>query len=109
MIPIRSRYHFTKAAANAFASRFFLFKGEYAKAVSYANSVFGASNVISMLSVEYDYLTYSPQEMFTAYQRATEPANLLLKETGSLWGRNYWRPFNSSKRDEIFGPDCLRS
>jgi hypothetical protein len=101
------RYHFTKAAANAFASRFFLFKGEYAKVLSYANAVFGASNVTSMLRPwNTTYLTYSPQEMFTVYQRATEPANLLLCETGSVWGRNYYTvryAMNSSKRDEIFG------
>ncbi len=81
------RYHFTKAAANAFASRFFLFKGEYAKVVSYANSVFGASNVISMLRPwNTTYLTYSPQEMFTVYQRATEPANLLLVRNRFIMG-----------------------
>jgi hypothetical protein len=100
------RYHFTKAAANAFATRFYLFKGDYAKVLSHANAVFAAGNVASMLRPwNTTYRTMTPQELFAVYQKATEPANLLLCETGSLWGRNYYTVrygMNSSVRDEIF-------
>ncbi len=34
------KYHFNIAAANAFASRFYLVKRDYAKTLSYANAVF---------------------------------------------------------------------
>lgn len=104
------RYHFTKAAANAFASRFYLFKADYPKVLSHANAVFAAGNVASMLRPwNTTYRSMTPQELFAIYQKATETANLLLCETGSVWGRNYYTVrygFNSAKRDEIF--ECER-
>ncbi|OQP60804.1 RagB/SusD family nutrient uptake outer membrane protein [Niastella populi] len=100
------RYHFTKAAANAFASRFYLFKGDFAKVLNHANAVFAAGNITSMLRPwNTTYRTMTPQELFAVYQKATETANLLLCETASLWGRNYYTVrygMNSEIRDEIF-------
>lgn len=84
------RYHFTKAAAHAFASRFYLFKREYAKVVEHASKVFPGNNVVAMLrpwNTEYRILTYN--ELWARYAKATEPANLLLVETQSVWARNY--------------------
>jgi hypothetical protein len=100
------RYHFNKAAANAFAARFYLFKRDYAKVITHANAVFG-SDIKSMLRPwNTTYRTMTPAEMFAIYQKATETANLLLCETQSLWGRNYYTvrySLNSEKRDEILG------
>ena len=100
------RYHFTKAAANAFASRFYLFKGDFAKVLTHANAVFAAGNITTMLRPwNTTYRTMTPQELFAVYQKATETANLLLCETGSVWGRNYYTVrygMNSAIRDEIF-------
>jgi hypothetical protein len=48
----------------------------------------------------------TPAELFAIYEKATESANLLLCETGSIWARNYYTVrygLNSSKRDEILG------
>src|SRR3954469_22576656 len=42
-------YHFNKAAANAFAARFYLFKQDYAKVITYANAVFSSGNPTSLL------------------------------------------------------------
>jgi hypothetical protein len=84
------RYHFTKAAAHAFASRFYLFKREYAKVAEHASMVFPNNNVVAMLrpwNTEYRILTYN--ELWARYAKATEPANLLLAETRSVWARNY--------------------
>jgi hypothetical protein len=101
------RYHFNKAAANAFAARFFLFKQDFAKVVTYADAVFASGNITSMLRPwNTTYRTMTPAELFAIYAKATETANLLLCETGSLWARNYYTvrySFNSSKRDEILG------
>lgn len=85
------RYHFTKVAAHAFASRFYLFKKDYAKVVEHANLVFPGNNVNSILrpwNTTYRALTYN--ELWARYTRASEPANLLLVETSSLWARNYY-------------------
>lgn len=39
------KYHFNKAAANAFAARFYLMKRDYKKVLEYANAAFGGANV----------------------------------------------------------------
>lgn len=99
------RYHFNRAAANAFAARFYLFKRDYQQVVQYANQVFPTNNAASMLrpwNTTYKTMTY--QELFAAYARATEPANLLLTETASWWGRNYYTlryALTARKRNEI--------
>lgn len=99
------RYHFTTAAAHAFAARFYLFKQDYAKVIEHANQVL-SGNVAALLrpwNTTYTSITYL--ELFARYARATEPANLLLAETASWWARNYYRVrygLNARKRDEIF-------
>jgi hypothetical protein len=100
------RYHFTTAAAHAFAARFYLFKRDYAKVVEHANQVFASGNVVALLrpwNTVYTSITYN--ELYARYARATEAANLLLVETASWWARNYFTvryAMNAAKRDEIF-------
>jgi hypothetical protein len=100
------RYHFNIAAANAFATRFYLFKKEYSKVVQHANAVLPTSNVPAVLrpwNATYRTMTYN--ELYAVYARATEPANLLLIETQSVWGRNYFSvrySLDAVKQDSIF-------
>jgi hypothetical protein len=105
------RYHFTKAAANAFASRFYLFKGDYRKVLTYATAVLGTGNITSLLRPwNTTYRSMTPQELWAVYQKATEPANLLLCETVSNWGRDYYSvryAMNSDIRDEVFAVEGL--
>lgn len=99
------RYHFNRAAANAFAARFYLFKRDYQKVVQHVNQVFPTNNASIMLrpwNTTYRDMTY--QELFGVYARATEPANLLLAETVSWWARDYYNlrySLTSGKRDEV--------
>lgn len=99
------KYHFNRAAANAFASRFYLFKGEYQKVVDHANQVFAGGNVVDFLRPwNTTYLTWTYNEVFANYAKATEPANLLLVETVSTWARDYYRvrySLNAEKQAEI--------
>ncbi|MFL5747293.1 MAG: RagB/SusD family nutrient uptake outer membrane protein [Niastella sp.] len=99
------RYHFTKAAANAFAARFYLYKQEYAKSLSYANAVFPGSNVTAILRPwNSTYLTLTYNELWARYAKASEPANLLLVETASWWARNYFSEryaMDANKKAEI--------
>lgn len=85
------KYHFTVSAAHAFATRFYLFKKEYEKTIEHANQVFVggdiASNLRAINSEAYRSLQY--YELQAQYTRAETPANLLLAEAPSVWGRNY--------------------
>lgn len=101
------RYHFTRVAAHAFASRFYLFKKDYAKVVEHANLVFPGNNITTLLrpwNTTYRTITYN--ELWARYAKTTEPANLLLTETNSSWARNYYRVrygLNDSLSDVILG------
>jgi starch-binding outer membrane protein, SusD/RagB family len=99
------RYHFTKAAANAFAARFYLYKQDYPTALSYANAVFSNTNIAAGLRPwNSAYLTITYRELWALYAKASEPANLLLVETASVWARNYYSQrygMDAKKRNEI--------
>lgn len=86
------KYHFNKAAANAFASRFYLYKKDYQKVVQYATEAVPGNDFkpnLRQWNTEYKNIT-DVTELFKIYAKATEPANLLLVETSSLWARNYY-------------------
>lgn len=86
------KYHFTTSAAHAFASRFYLFKGDYQKVIAHADQVFQGEAVVTNLRPwAGSYSTMTLLELEAAYTRATENANLLLVEAPSLWARNYFR------------------
>jgi hypothetical protein len=83
------KYHFNVAAANAFAARFYLFKREYAKVVTYANAAIPnngfAANERPWNTRYYNVTANDFQVLFT---QAAEPSNLLLTEAPSLWARS---------------------
>lgn len=86
------KYHFNRAAANAFASRFYLYKKDYAKVVQYANQAVPGNNFAANLrgwNTTYKTIT-DVTELFKMYAKASENANLLLVETSSLWARYYY-------------------
>ncbi|MGZ8523161.1 MAG: RagB/SusD family nutrient uptake outer membrane protein [Chitinophagaceae bacterium] len=86
------KYHFNRAAAYAFATRFYLFKKDYAKVIQYANLVVPGNNFAANLrgwNTTYRNIT-DVLELFKIYARSTETANLLLVETSSVWSRYYY-------------------
>ncbi len=84
------KYHFTTAAAHAFATRFYLFKKDYNQVISHANQVFPGGNIATNLRPWVSvYSTLTANEGLAVYTKATENANLLLVETQSLWARSY--------------------
>jgi tetratricopeptide (TPR) repeat protein len=81
-------FHFTKAAANAFASRFYLVLGEWEAVVRHSTLALGTTNMEGKLRniVASSNLTF--QEEFTLYTSSTEePANLLLVSGNSIYRR----------------------
>jgi hypothetical protein len=83
------KFHFTTAAAHAFASRFYLFKQDYAQVVAHANLAISGNIADYFRPWNSTYLNLQPVELRLQYASATEPANLLLQETQSVWSRSF--------------------
>ncbi len=86
------KYHFNRSAANAFATRFYLYKKDYEKVIYYATQAIPGNNFgpnLRQWNTTYKNIT-DVTELFKIYAKATEPANLLLVETASDWARNYY-------------------
>lgn len=105
------KYHFNKAAANAFAARFYLFKREYDKVVTYADAAFGGagvdpspymSKIWSQGSLRYlsDFGRY--------YTDTKDQSNFMVIATYSTWWRHFlgyrYLPGREAKRATIQGP-----
>ncbi|WAC09982.1 RagB/SusD family nutrient uptake outer membrane protein [Dyadobacter pollutisoli] len=99
------KYHFNRAAANAFASRFYLVKKDYNKVLQYCNEAFPGGNIGENLRPwNTTYSSLSPAELYNTYSRANQNANLLLIETSSTYGRyvaQYRYGMNFRKWQEI--------
>ncbi|HEY0273938.1 MAG TPA: RagB/SusD family nutrient uptake outer membrane protein, partial [Chitinophaga sp.] len=81
-------YHFNRAAANALAARFYLFKKDYAKAIQYASEVFRGGSVADKLrDLNGSFQGLTRAERLVNYTSADESANLLLATTHSVWAR----------------------
>ncbi|KAA5826174.1 RagB/SusD family nutrient uptake outer membrane protein [Algibacter amylolyticus] len=86
------KFHFNARAANTFASRFYLVKGEWQKVVEHSNKVLGSgSGVEDIRDYTNDYrgaaLSYS--ERAFRFSSAIEPANLLIIVGSSVYSRNH--------------------
>ena|SRR3712207_3371515 len=84
------RFHFSKRAAYAFASRFYLMKGDWQKVIDYSNYVLGEDAKTS-LRRWWDYrrkLNFNFKSLHQLYLAEDEPANLLLTTTRSRLQRN---------------------
>jgi hypothetical protein len=89
------KFHFNRAAATAFATRFYTNKRDWAKVIQYAGETVPAGNYTPNLRGWNDnnspYRTITDvTELFKVYSKTTESANLLLVETTSWWGRNFY-------------------
>ncbi len=83
------KFHFNKDAANAFASRFYLFKGDWAKVIQYSNNVLGdaPASFLRDWNGLYNSLTFS--ETGTQYSSTSDISNLLIVSGSSLYSRFY--------------------
>ena len=96
------KFHFNKKAAYAFASRFYLMKGEWKEVIAYADYVLGGDPKTQLRP----WRQYANELEFNhKYAAAGEPANLLLTTTESRLARTtpsekYGSTFNTV--DKIF-------
>ncbi|MCF8713845.1 RagB/SusD family nutrient uptake outer membrane protein [Joostella atrarenae] len=102
-----AKFHFTQDAANTFASRFYLFKGEWDKVVTYASKALSANPADNIRDWNfYRALTYD--ETRIRHQASVEPTNLLIVGASSLYARQYALGrygLSSAHRGEIFTTD----
>lgn len=113
------KYHFTRKAAAAFATRLYLYKGDWNKVIEYANTVIPATssktaagnvpaidpaNVYAANNFQpwvTEYATVpSSNDIKAGYTIGTNPSNLLLTEMSSRMSRyaNTWR-YATKKED----------
>ncbi|WP_109852311.1 RagB/SusD family nutrient uptake outer membrane protein [Aquimarina sp. AU58] len=83
------KFHFTKSAANAFASRFYLFKGDWEKVIQYSNEVLGDAPADLLRDWNGKYRGFTFAQIGNEYSSTAEVANLLLVSGNSLYARNY--------------------
>lgn len=81
------KFHFTPAAANAFAARFYLYYQKYDEAIKCANAVLGTQPKTKLRDwATWNALTPNYQVQPNAYVSTSNSANLLLQVTYSYWG-----------------------
>lgn len=83
------KFHFTQKAARAFASRFYLFKRDYAKTISNSNLAITGNVADNLRPWNTTYSDLQVLELRAIYTKAEEPANILLQEANSVWGRSF--------------------
>ncbi len=108
------KFHFNKKAAYAFASRFYLYKGEWSLVVKYANYVLGYDIPVLLRSwqkYEKDF-RFNNENLYRSYLAKDEPANLMLLTTESRITRDLpiqkFAP-NFAVVDKIFNKQGLMS
>lgn len=86
-----AKYHFTINAASAFAARFYLFKGDYAKVITYAGNVLQNSTQVKSLLRPWNttYGALVPDDFNTRFTQSSQNSNLLMSEANSVWARNF--------------------
>lgn len=102
-------YHFTTAAAHAFATRFYLFRQSYDKVIEHAALVFNNADFAANLRPwNTTYRNYSRNDLINTYTRSTEKTNLLICETLSDWSLTYnTQKYTTgiSRLEEMFYPN----
>lgn len=83
------KFHFNKRASAAFAARFYLFKQEYDKVITFASTALGSSEVENLRPWNSVLTGLQYYELQAEYTKSTTRGNLLLQEALSIWGRSY--------------------
>ena len=84
------KYHFTPAAAHAFAARFYLFKGEWQKVIDHANKIFpGGDFTGNIRNIVGEAMPIGVSTDYRAWwNKADRKFNLLIHESYSVFQRN---------------------
>ena len=102
------KYHFNVAAAYTFASRFYLYTGQWKKAIECANNALSVEPSKQMRDWTDEYAAYTYYELRARYTHSEESANLLLAGQVTWWGRQFASAryaLTGARRDEIVYSD----
>lgn len=80
------KFHFNKRAAYAFASRFYLMKGEWEQVIAYSDYVLGSNPQKYLRNWQNE--TNSSASLYERYNVSSSPSVLLLTSTESRFARN---------------------
>ncbi len=85
------KFHFTPAAAHAFAARFYLFKGDWQKVIDHASAISteNFANIIRPVNSTLNAMAYADYKV--AFTKDDQKFNLLLANQYSTYQRNYPR------------------
>ena len=87
------KYHFTPAAAHAFASRFYLFKGDWQKAIAHASATYPSGDFVNNLRpIATTIKNWSIAEFNTNFTKTDVKATLLMASSYSTYQRIYTTP-----------------
>ena len=80
-----SKYHFNSAAANTFASRFYLYKADWKNVIKHADIALGEDLSSKLRDLSGKYKVMGLNEQLAEYSIGTEPSNFLLTSNVSYW------------------------
>jgi len=98
------KFHFNKAAANTFASRFYAVTGEWDKVIAVSNEL--GNTPVAQLR---DYQSYLDVDFNTGqrkYSQESENTNLLIVSASSIYSRSFYSnrfQLTGADRNELFG------
>lgn len=81
------KYHFTQAALSAFASRLYLYLGEWDKVIEYSSSILGINPASKIRDWNGKYSNYEAKELWAQYTKTEETANILLNRAYTDWAQ----------------------
>lgn len=100
----QQKFHFNKSAANCFASRFYLIKGEWDKVISVSSEL--GSNPANKLRDFQSYLDLDFRSREIIYSDTKQSTNLLLSSVSSVYVRSFYSnryQLTGADIDQVFG------
>jgi hypothetical protein len=99
------KFHFNKDAAKAFASRFYLIKGDWNRVIALSNDL--GSKPVGKLRDFASYDLMSPDDQRVSYASSATQTNLLIASANSIVGRSAYQSrfyLSGDRYQEILGP-----
>lgn len=103
------KHHFNKTAANAFMSRYYLFKGDWEKCIEYSNKVLNANSSVRNLLVDWDkdFSTGNYSAFANAYCSVNQP-NVLMMQYTLEWNSFYLTGMYGNEFRSTFAAEDIR-